>query len=788
MKESQYLLDINDDDQTIALKDKFRKYLAYWPWFLIGLLICFLIGFLYVRYASITYQSVAKVKIIDESKELDIATDPLALLEGSSKINMENEIEVLTSYRILSQVVEELNLDIEYSEVGSIKETETWVAPITISKIKTEKPLENSRTLFVEMGEGAFKVFDEDDNPLTLQPQDDGFKIANMPLLIRPNDTIGNTEWLSDRFEIIVLPEKEAVLELYDKLEVQATSEKSEILSISITGESVEKNEAILNTLIKKFDQDGILDRQLVNKRTVDFIDDRFVYLSGELDSIEGNKEEFKESNNLSNMAADTEMTLQKKSVAEQEVFNIQTQISLANLLKETLVNEADFGLLPANIGLENNSINSLVSEYNKSVLERERLIASAGSNNPTLQVLSEQLQRTKQNIIQTVNVYVRQLRVTLGQLNQQRAQAGSMFSSLPQKEKMLRAIERQQSIKENLFILLLQKREEAAINLAVTAPTIKVVDYGLTDSDPVSPNEKIIYGISLLGGLLIPFLILFVRFNLDTKVRERKELERVAPRVPILAEIPYFENEKVFKQADDHSLLAESFRILSTNVDFLLPKEKQGGGKVVFVTSTIKEEGKTMIALNISLAYASIKKKVLLIGSDLRNPKLHNFFGLDKNVTGLSNYLYDPSMNWKDCIRNGYENDPYHNVCLSGVIPPNAPKLLSNGSFEDFINQAKKEYDYIIVDTAPTILVTDTFLISHLADVTLYVVRAGLTDKRLLDFSKDLEDKKKLWNMAYVLNDVGSGVATNYNYGYSYGYHESSVKKPWYKRIVSSK
>ncbi|SHJ76580.1 capsular exopolysaccharide family [Arenibacter nanhaiticus] len=791
MNEAPYNSQQFEEEESLNLKEILFKYLAYWPWFLATSVLAIWLGVVYIKYVPETYQSVAKIKIIDESKEMNIATDALSLLGGKSQVNLDNEVEVIKSYRLLSQVVDELQLNVAYYAVGTLKTTEIWNPPFRVQKniggAEINKPLEYNITL----GATAFTVTDEDKNTYTLPYGDPKGTVANLPFSLHLNEHTPQAINQNHSYKIVLLPKKAAVMKLVNSLQVQSTNKNSDILSLSLIGQSIAKSEAILNTTIEKFNRDGILDRQMVSQNTLNFIDDRFIYLSEELDSIEGNKKEFKQRNNLSFIEADAGVNLQKKAVSEEEVFKLETQIALSKLLKETMSSQTDYQLLPADIGLENNSINGLVKDYNQMVLEREKLKASAGANNPTVMVLTGQLDRTKENISQTINGYQQQLGVSLKQLQQQQRLAGSQFSKLPEKEQLLRAIERQQSIKENLFLILLQKREEAAISLAVTSPSLKVVDYALTSNAPVAPKKQIILAGSLLLGLMLPFGILYIIFLLDTKIQDRVTIERANPEIPILAEIPFIEDNKSFMDADDRSVLAESFRILSTNVNYLLPKKEKGEGQVIYVSSTIKGEGKTLVALNLSLAYSSIKKKVLLVGSDLRNPQLHNYFDIDKNVQGLADYLHNPELNWKDCIHEGYNKIPYHKVCFSGSIPPNAPQLLSGDGFEKFITAAKKEFDYIIVDTAPTILVTDTLLISQHADATLFVTRAGYTDKRLLEFSKDLNKNKKLINMAYVLNDVrlgkgkGYGYGYNYGYGYGYGYSEEQQLAPWYKRIL---
>ena len=774
MKESSFIVDFNEEETDARnLKETLGRYLQYWPWFLLGCVLCAGLGVLYMRYTPRTFETVAKIKIIDDSTEADIATKASALLTGTSaNINLDNEMEVLRSYRLLQQVVSDLELDLSWYQVGNIKTSQVWEVPFAIRKNREADSLAEPRRYQVVLRPNQIVITDEGDQQYQLPLEPDSLSTGGLPFTIGLMEGIQATDYLGIPYEVEVLPMKEAILRLNRDLEVYPTNTNSDILSLKLVGESSARSETILNNLIDKFNQDGILDRQLVSRRTLEVIDKRFAYLSQELDSIELGKQDFKQSNNLSYIEADADITLQRKSEAEDEVSKLENQISISKLLKETVVNQAEYSLLPADIGLENTSLNNLVRDYNELALQREKLLPTMGRNHPTLRAISDQLERAKLNIIKSVNVYQAQLRTSLRQLNQEKYQAGSLFTSLPEKEKQLRAIERQQSIKENLFLILLEKREEAAINLAATAPSIKVVDYALTGNKPLSPRMSVVYPVSLAMGVLLPFLVLFIRFSLDTKIYNRADLEKGHPEVPVVAEIPFFKGNTVFKGASDRSVLAESFRILGTNTNYQFPKpDETPGGKVIYVTSSIQGEGKTLVALNLSLSYASLRKKVLLLGADLRNPQLEKHIDHPRKPKGLSDYLADPGMGWKSCIYDGYGKSAYHKVCFSGPVPSNAPELLSGEAFEGFLEQARKNFDYIIVDTAPTLLVTDTFLISQLADCTLYLVRAGFTDKKLLEFTRQLHQSGKLKEMGYVLNEVGSKKTRGYNYGHAYGY-----------------
>ncbi|TMM58200.1 polysaccharide biosynthesis tyrosine autokinase [Maribacter algarum] len=772
MDELKDSFDYFEKKDLFSLTDAFMKYFRYWPFFLGMTLLSLFIGFLYMRYASVTFLTMAKIKIIDDTKELDIAKDPSTLFWSDSKINMDNEIEILKSYRLLDQVVNDLDLDISYYYKGTFKTSEIWNQPFVVADHLLSEEAIEPLWFEVELKAEGFHITDDYDREYFVEYNNLGSSMTGLPFNIRPLEGIVLEEYEDVVYQVAIHPKKEAVMNLTNNLQVQPSNKKSEILTLWLVGESGQRSEDILNKTIEKFNEDGIRDRQLISKRTLDFLDERFLYLSGELDSIEAGKQGYKQANNLSYIEEDATSILRKKSVAEDEVFDLETQITLSNLLKSALVNEQSYSLLPSDVGLENSSINNLVSEFNELSLERSKLMTSVGTNHPTLQDMNAQLESAKQNILKTLNVFRRQLGSSLKKLDEQKDLANDMFSRLPEKEKMLRSIERQQSIKEKLFLLLLQKREEAAVNYAITAPSIKIVDYGLTQKKPVSPKKLITYPICLFLGLAIPFLVLYVRFTFDNKIHERKDLIQTNSEIPIIGEIPFFENDKRFLEVNDRSVLAESYRLLSANIIYHLGKVSEyANGKVILVTSSVKGEGKTLTALNLAFALTSLKKKILIVGGDLRNPKLQTFFDQSSEL-GLSHYLLYPEIDWKEPITaNGLRNK-YLQVCFTGKVPHNPSELLSGNAFGTFIENAKKEYDFVVIDTAPTMLVSDTLLIAPFADITLFVTRANYTKKKLLEFSKEIFAQNKLRNMVYLLNGVGHN-DKEYNYGYEYGYGE---------------
>ena len=775
------------EQETIDIKAEIIKYIRFWPWFLGTIAVFLVLAFVYLKVTPVTYQTTAKIKILDESsKGLELPTD-LNSLFGSSKVNLDNEIEVIKSYRLLEGVVKDLDLTVRCYDADALRPVELWPSPFEINFTEVLEREARGQSYLISVNSAGYSIIDE----LSEQKWKTAGYTAlaaegTQPFAIQAAGGFDLSAYVGHQFIIQRSSIYSSVMSLTSKLVIGAVGKKSEILSLSVKGFNRMRSEVLLNNIIKQFNQDGINDRQLISQRTLDFVDERFVFLAKELDSIEDDKKDYKQANALSYIKGDAQYTIEKKAGSEKEQLRVETQRALADLLQETLSEEKAFSLLPANIGLENSSINQQISDYNTLVLERERILKSAGENNPAVQIVSSQLENVRANILLSVRVYKKQLEVSLRQVSTVKNESAQLFSSIPEKEKILRAIERQQTIKESLYILLLQKREEAAINLAITAPSVKVVDYAITSLIPVGPKKKIIYLGALLLGVLLPFGVVYLRFLLDTKIHSKYDVETLVSGSIVVGEVPEITSEQRLVAQHDRSVLAEAFRIVSTNVNYLLPVTTATTAKVIYVTSTIKGEGKTFTSLNLALTYASMKKKVLLIGADLRNPQLHSYVNMTKDRSGLSNYLYQPDTSWKKNTVNGAFGELLVDVLFSGAVPPNSAELLSNGHFGTLLEEAKEAYDYIIVDTAPTILVTDTLLISQHADVTIYVTRANYTEKRLLEFSKKLKTEGKLKHMAYVVNNVDarSSYGYGYNYGYGYGYNEATEKESWFKRV----
>ncbi|TRX37052.1 GumC family protein [Flavobacterium restrictum] len=767
-------------ENNFNIKQEILKYLSYWKWIVLSITIALLASFFYLRYANNIYHTAAQIKILDnQDAAFKLPSDNMSIF-GRDEINLQNEMVIMKSSRIIGTVVDSLNLTTEIYAVGNIKSIEMWKnAPFRVVWATEKDSLATKQTAFqIQLTANGYQIKGEN--------KEYKFGETNFETAVPCKIILKNAKALHNKkgstYLISLKTRKSAIQAISNSITIDYVAKQSDILSLSLNGLNQEKINAVVNTLIAVFNQDGIEDRQLVSKKTIEFVDERFKFLFNDLDSIETSKANYKKEKEISYVAADAGVLMQNNYDSKSKLETANTQIALSKLMMNAVNATKSFELLPANIGIENGEVNGLIASYNEEVLKRNKLLTSGGGeSNPLVKETSNGALQIKNNIKTSLLGYQNVLQLNRDEANRITNTDKEKYSKVPFNEKGVHAIERQQSIKESLYILLLQKREEAAINLAIINPSIKVVDYANFSELPIAPERKIIFITALLIGLLLPIVAIYVFYLFDNKINTKDDLERLIPEIPVVAEIPFIENENKTIQFLDRSILSESFRILRTNINYISPITSKGA--VLFVTSTIKGEGKTFVSLNLAITLSTLGKKVILIGADLRNPQLHKKLDIERpNLRGVSNYLYDKNTRIDD-IRMNYSTETNLNfdIIFSGTIPPNPAELLSNGRFEMLLNEIKTDYDYIIVDTAPTLLVADTTLITHLADTVLYVTRANYTEKKLLKFIATLKNLNAIKNMGLILNNVGQnkgyGYSYSYNYGYGYGYDNDAIK-----------
>ncbi len=759
----------------ISIKEEFFKYLLNWKWILLSITMTLLVCYFYLRYASDIYETSAKIQVFDTSSSSFKMPNEGVSIFSPSKINLENQIENIKSSRIIGSVVDSLNLTNEIFSVGRLKSYEVWKnAPINVIWAIEKDSLKNKTASFeIEITKNGYKLADNDKVYKFGQTNFD----FNIPFKINLNSN-SNSSKIEGRTYQISLKNRKSVSQLISrKLEIDYVGNQSDILKLNLTGYNKDKITDIINALVVIFNNDGVKDRQYVHQKTIDFVDKRFEYLYNELDSIEQSKAEYKKDNEVVNVDNDANFLMQRTVLTKADVDKASTQLTLSKLMLLYINKSKGLEVLPPNVGFEDKEINTLIANYNEAVFKYNKLMQLGGGEfNPMVKQALNLAYELKNNVKSSIIGYQKVLEINKNELSKINAEEKSKFGTVPNKEKNIRSIERQQTIKENLYILLLQKREEALVNLAITNPCIKIVEYASFSEEPIFPDRKSYYGIALLIGFIIPFVVIYLSSLYNNKIQTKEDIENEIDDIIVVSEIPNIRDEQKKVGLLDRSMLSESFRILSSNIRHItLPKKESN---VIFVTSSVKGEGKTFVSTNLAIILSSFDRKVVLVGADLRNPQLHKSLDLKKVlVKGVTNYLIDNKTTVDDIIAKNIEKDSNLDVIISGIIPQNPAELLSNGRFEMLLNELRKRYEYVIVDTAPTVLVTDTSLILGFVDTVLYVTRANFTEKRLLKFIANFKKFNDVKNMGIILNNIEQNklYGYKYNYGYNYGYGEQT-------------
>lgn len=797
------LEDFNEEkeESSFDLKGEIYKYLAYWKWIFLGLLLGGLLAFLYNRYTIPKYRTQATMIMVGERENNAMS----ALPSGSGAIlslendGLQNHIEKLKSKQLVESVVDEEDLNISYFIEGNVITVESYKSSPVLIEFITSDSIVNKKTfnlLITPISDINFKLEVEDINYLEIHQIGEIIEIDGVKFTILPSS--GGQEGQFQKTSTVnirVNPVREVAHNLIQNLVIAPKGQAKDILELSIVNESSAKSEDFLNKLMQRFNEEGVEDKQEVAENTTSFIQDRLEMITSELDSVETDIASFKRENRLMSIESGASEFQSKFSAAEQQIFDLETQLELLKSIENLLREQGQYEFLPE-VGISEGGISGLINSYNALVMERNMYLKASTTKNPAVETITDQLDSLRGNLFENIESTRQSINIRLGELDQRENSAQGSFSNFPGLEKGMRNIERQQQIKEQLYLFLLQRREEAAISFAATASVARVVDSAFTLDNPVDPEPWLILMGGLFIGLLIPILIIFIKNFLDTKVHHKGDLGPLLRAVPFIGEVPRIATDQSdIIQLNDRSPLAESFRILRTNLAYLIQNKDKSVGDVIFVTSTVKGEGKTFISYNLSRTLASTNKSVLLIGADIRNPKLHRYTSNTQGAKekGLSDYLYDYEVTSNDIISKTNEDNISVDVILSGPIPPNPAELLMNDRMESLIQHARTHYDYIIVDTAPSMIVTDTLLISQLADYTLYVTRADFTEKNLLEFPKDLKKQGKLKGLAVILNDVdyskfsyGAKYGYSYGYGYGYGADEESRWQRLKKRLFN--
>ncbi len=794
---------MSEDDQTddFDLRMVLEKYLIHWQWFILGAFLCLTLAYVYLRYVTPQYQASTTILVKDEKKggmlsELSAFSD-LGLGSGL-KSNVDNEIEILKSRTLVESTIKTLKLNIVLIAHGNVKSTEAFTdTPIVVDFISQKPDFYSSKLLleFIELTPNSFTLeskIESEEVPVLTQNKKEyhygeiiatsiGELIVTKPIVIKQS--------ISENYESIsinVSPLYEVVRGYLGRLKVNPISKTSSVVEISITDPIVKRAEFFLNKLIQIYNDDAAADKNFISENTSKFIADRLLLITQELDGVEQDVESFKKSNSLIDIESEAKLFIEGSSEYNKLSVQNEIQLNVVSSMLDFLKKSTNADLLPANIISKEGDAGDLINSYNQLILERNRILKSATLANPTVVTLDQQIASLKWNVAESLSRMQASLNIQKRNLKGQEGLLDSKIGKIPVQERQFRVIARQQKVKEELYLYLLEKREETAISLAATAPNARVIDAAKASMIPVSPKKNIIYLAALLLGLLIPFGIIYIKDLLDTKVKNRLDIIDKF-NIPFLGDIPKSLTPNEIIDTTSRTSTAEALRIVRANLDFMLNQVPEGRAKSIFLTSTISGEGKTFLSVNLASIFAHSGKKVLLIGMDIRKPKLNEYIVITK-TRGLTDYLSSKNEPISDFISKykGYKN---LDVLLAGSIPPNPTELLMNTKVDELFAQFKKDYDFIVVDTAPVSLVSDTLIVAKFADTFVYVVRAKFMDKRMLSIPDTLHKENKLPNMAFILNDTEITKGYGYGgYGYGgYGYGIIHEKKPWYKKIFKN-
>lgn len=802
-----------NSEETINLYAIFFKYLAYWPWFVISVLACMILAFLFLRYQQPVYNITAAVLIKEEEqKGGNSAASPLAAIQDlgmfSMTNNFDNEVEILHSRTLIKKAVNELRL---YTTIAEDRITgyniplyrtspvNVFMTPEEADKLEAPVKLKMKYTLDGKLHVHAKYVIDEEGDEEEIEKEFDRLP-AILPTPVGvinffKNDSLPEPMEEDVKLMAYISSPTVTAQDYMENLTVEATSKTTTIAQISVQNTDKQRGIDFVNCLVAFYNQDANDEKNEVAQKTAEFIEERISIINRELGTAETELADFKQRSGLTDLTSDAKLALEESSRYGQQRMENATQIQLVEFLRNYINDpKNDDEVIPSNVGLQDQNLTSAIDQYNAMIVERNRLLRTSSESNPAVINMNTGIEAMRHSVQTTVESVLKGLNIAKSDIERQARKFEGRISNAPIQEKEFLSIARQQEIKAALYTMLLQKREENALTLAATANNGRIIEDALADKDPVSPKKKIIALAALILGLGIPVGIVYLRDLLKYKIENREDVEHITD-VPILAELPRCkkpEKGAVVVRENKNDIMEETFRGLRTNLLFMLGKDQ----KVILFSSTQPGEGKSFVAGNTAVSLAFLGKKTIIVGMDIRKPGLNKVFNLSRRAEGITNYLADPEhVNIFDMVQTS-DISPNLDILPGGPVPPNPTELVARDVLDRAIELLKQRYDYIILDTAPIAMVTDTAIIGRVANLCVYVCRADVTPKAGYRYINVLRDEKKFPKLATVINDIDmskrknsygyeygakygyGGKTYGYGYGYGYGYDEGNKNK----------
>lgn len=774
---------VESSDENFDFKGFLYKVLRDWWIILLSIIICLSISYSYLRYTTPIYKIRANILVADEKKGAGgiggganlFGEDISSLLGGKSSV--ENEVEILKTRNLMEKVVRGMDLNVVYYSNGRIKQVEVLDAPF---KVDILSPIDSIKgTTFQIKPIDKLHVEIEYTHQLTKKEIIKTIAFGK-PFTI---DEIGRIQiskkpqvaWGKSNYNFTIKPFDATVSEFQKNLTVNIPNKQVTTVYLEINHAIPKKGEDILNRFIKEYIQQSMNDKNEIADSTIQFIENRLHYVSQELGSVEGNIQNFKQSNKIADITEQSKLLVTSTSDYVGKLANIQTQISivdaLVNYLKDDNKNKR---VVPGSILPQDEVFGSLVQRYNGFLLEQDRLLLSSTDENPYVKNLNSRIADLRADMLSNLSNTRRSLVISKNAVLKSNNMVEGLIRNVPAQERTYLDLARQQRIKQELYIYLLKKREETAISKTSNISGSRVIDRPKSEDIPFNPKRSIIYIIALLLGLLLPLIKIYLKELFNVKILNKQDIEKRS-NVPIIGELSHNDsNEILIVHADARSPISEQFRALRTNLQFFSPRKKEiliqkSNCMTILMTSSMSGEGKSFTAVNLGAVLAISGKKVLLMELDLRKPKLSQNLNMTGSF-GFTNYIIDEKLKPKDIILPTAINSKLF-VISSGPIPPNPAEAILNERMETLMFYLKAEYDYIIIDAPPIGLVADAQLVSAYTDLVLYLVRQNHTHKEQLRIPNELYLNKKFNKMALIVNDIPFNSSYSYGYGYTYGY-----------------
>lgn len=766
-------------EEQVNIQELLFRYLIHWPWFVVSIIICIACAWGYLRLTTPIYNISATVLIKDEKKGggASMSSDLEKMgLEGfvSLSSNVDNEIEVLRSKSLAREVVNNLGLFVTYMDEDEFPSKELYhTSPVLVSlthqeadklpgRMEINMILQPTGALGVQITVGEKEYRKQFDKLPAVFPTDEG-TVA----FFANNDTLSAVcpeNITKERHITAFINRPFSVLKEYvNSLSIAPTSKTTSVVVISLENTNTRRGRDYINKLLEMYNINANNDKNEVAQKTAEFIDERIGIISKELGSTEQDLENFKRSAGITDLSSEAQIALTGNAEYEKKRVENQTQINLVMDLQRYMKGN-EYEVLPSNIGLQDAASAGAIDRYNQMLVERKRLLRTSTENNPTIINLDTSIRAMRTNVQATLDATLKGLQITKEDLAREASRYSRRINDAPTQERQFVSIARQQEIKSGLYLMLLQKREENAITLAATANNAKIIDEALADDNPISPKKMLVYLAALVLGVGLPVGVIYLIGLTKFKIEGRADVEKLTS-LPVVGDIPLADEKTgsiaVFE--NQNNLMSETFRNVRTNLQFML----ENGKNVILVTSTISGEGKSFISANLAISLSLLGKKVVIVGLDIRKPGLNKVFNIPKKEHGITQYLTNTTANLMDFVQPSDINKNLF-ILPGGTVPPNPTELLARGGLEKAIETLKANFDYVILDTAPVGMVTDTLLIGRVADLSVYVCRADYTHKAEFTLINELAENNKLPNLCIAINGLD---LNSRKYGYYYGY-----------------